>query len=210
VVTYSASVTVLDEVEIETADPLPEAQEGSPYSLSLTASGGTGSFTWALVGGALPGGLSLSSAGVISGTPTTDGTFSFTVQATSGTQTGTSTYQLTVKGHHHTASLHITWVVQPRQTVCKNVIGGPPTVKVLDESGRPVAGVSVSLSAVNNNGRPTSVVPSAPVVTDAQGYASFQGYRVTKAGAVRLVATVTSPVHASAKSQKVNIKPPCH
>lgn len=209
-VTYSANVIVLEEVAIETADPLPEAQEGSPYSLTLTATGGTGSFTWALVGGTLPAGLILSSSGVISGTPTADGTFSFTVQATSGAQTGTSTYQLTVKGQHQYTALRITWVVQPRQTVCKNAIGGPPKVRVVDQSGRPAAGVSVALTAVDNNGHPTMVIPGAPVVTDASGYAAFQGYRVTKTGAIRLVATVTSPVRATAKSDKVNIKPPCY
>lgn len=209
-VAYSATVTVIQVVEIETEDPLPDAQEGSPYSLTLTATGGSGTFTWSLVDGALPGGLTLSSNGVISGTPTDDGTFVFTVQATSGAQTGASTYQLTVKGRHHHTALYISWVVQPKQTTCKNAIGGPPKVKVKDKSGRPVAGVRVSLSAVDSHGRPTSVVPNAPVTTDAHGYASFHGYRVTKTGTVRLVATVSSPAQAVAKSEKVNIKPPCY
>lgn len=53
---------------------------GSVYSTTLSATGGTGTRTWGVIG-ALPTGLTLNpSAGVISGTPTTAGTYSFTIQ----------------------------------------------------------------------------------------------------------------------------------
>ena len=57
---------------------------GSVYSQSLTCSGGTAPFTWSLVAGqgTLPAGLSLSGAGLISGTPTASGTSNFTVRVT--------------------------------------------------------------------------------------------------------------------------------
>ncbi|WP_336691434.1 IPTL-CTERM sorting domain-containing protein [Delftia acidovorans] len=56
---------------------------GVSFSETLTASGGATPYTFAMAGGStLPAGLSLSSAGVISGTPTAAGPFSFTVQAT--------------------------------------------------------------------------------------------------------------------------------
>jgi hypothetical protein len=43
---------------------------GTPYSQTLTATGGTPAYTWSLIAGRLPGGLSLNTAtGVISGTP---------------------------------------------------------------------------------------------------------------------------------------------
>ena len=56
---------------------LPDAVKGVHYSESLSASGGTPSYTWSLASGsaALPTGLTLSSGGVISGTPTQSGTF---------------------------------------------------------------------------------------------------------------------------------------
>lgn len=67
---------------------LPAATPGTPYSQTLTASGGTPTYSYAFTG-ALPAGLSLSSAGVLSGTPTVTGTFNFTVTATdSSTGTG--------------------------------------------------------------------------------------------------------------------------
>lgn len=55
---------------------------GAAYSEALGAQGGTSPYTFAVTGGALPAGLSLSSAGVISGTPAATGTASFTVTVT--------------------------------------------------------------------------------------------------------------------------------
>ena len=52
------------------------------YSHSVTASGGTAPYTFALTAGALPTGLVLTSGGLISGLPTVAGTFAFTVQVT--------------------------------------------------------------------------------------------------------------------------------
>jgi Flp pilus assembly secretin CpaC len=59
------------------------AQLGVPYSLQLSASGGVTPYTWSLAAGStLPTGLTLSPAGVISGTPTTSGSFTFTATVT--------------------------------------------------------------------------------------------------------------------------------
>lgn len=55
---------------------------GEAYSYTYTATGGTAPYTYAVVSGTLPPGLTLSSAGVLSGTLTTAGSFSFGVQVT--------------------------------------------------------------------------------------------------------------------------------
>jgi hypothetical protein len=55
---------------ITTTSPLPAATFGTAYSQTLAASGGTPPFTWATTAGALPAGLLMNAAGVISGTPT--------------------------------------------------------------------------------------------------------------------------------------------
>jgi hypothetical protein len=52
-----------------TPTTLTQGTVGSVYSKSLTASGGTSAYTWTTVSGTWPSGLSLSSAGVVSGTP---------------------------------------------------------------------------------------------------------------------------------------------
>ena len=56
-----------------------KAQVGSPFSASLSATGGTGALTYSIVSGSLPPGLTLNtSTGAISGTPTTGGTYTYT------------------------------------------------------------------------------------------------------------------------------------
>lgn len=61
----------------------PAGKVKLPYSHALFAFGGVPPYTWAIIAGALQPGLSLDAAtGVISGTPTTSGTFPFTVQIT--------------------------------------------------------------------------------------------------------------------------------
>jgi hypothetical protein len=67
---------------VTTASPLPDGTLGAAYSQTLAATGGTTPYAWALSAGALPGGLTLNGAGVISGTPTNYGTFTFTVLLT--------------------------------------------------------------------------------------------------------------------------------
>jgi hypothetical protein len=61
---------------------LPNATLGVFYTQTLHASGGTAPYTYALTAGTLPPGITLSSTGVVSGTPTAVGTSSFTVTAT--------------------------------------------------------------------------------------------------------------------------------
>ena len=63
-----------------TTSSLPGGTVSTAYSATLTASGGTSPYTWSVVSGSLPAGLNLSTAGVISGTPTTTGTSAFSVQ----------------------------------------------------------------------------------------------------------------------------------
>ncbi len=55
---------------------------GTHYSAVLAATGGTAPYTWSISWGALPAGLTLSAGGVISGTTTATGAFSFNVHVT--------------------------------------------------------------------------------------------------------------------------------
>ncbi|WP_316682699.1 putative Ig domain-containing protein, partial [Ralstonia flaminis] len=68
---------------------------GTAYSQSLaSANGGTAPYTYTLASGSLPSGLSLASNGTLSGTPTTGGSFNFTVTATDSS-TGTGPFSAT-------------------------------------------------------------------------------------------------------------------
>lgn len=64
---------------------MPNGLVGQAFSQTLTASGGTAPYTYSVVSGALPTGTTLSVAGglgLVSGTPTTNGTYTFTIRAT--------------------------------------------------------------------------------------------------------------------------------
>ena len=52
-------------VSVSSPSTLPDAMVGTAYSYSLSASGGTPPYSWSVVGGSLPGGLTLSSNGTI-------------------------------------------------------------------------------------------------------------------------------------------------
>jgi hypothetical protein len=68
------------------------------YSRTITASGGTSPYSFTVISGSLPPLLTLNpNTGVLSGTPTSSGSFTFTIQATDSYGcTGTRQYHLTV------------------------------------------------------------------------------------------------------------------
>ncbi|HYP27184.1 MAG TPA: NBR1-Ig-like domain-containing protein [Blastocatellia bacterium] len=82
-----------------TTTTLAGATTGSAYSGQVTAIGGTSPYTWQVTAGSLPPGLSIASTSAttagITGTPTTDGNYNFTVQATDNAG-ATATKALTI------------------------------------------------------------------------------------------------------------------
>ena len=80
---------------------LPSGTISTPYSQSLSTAGAAGSFSYLVTAGALPAGVTLSSGGLLSGTPTGSGMFNFTVTSTgpgAGNCTATRAYSLTIIG----------------------------------------------------------------------------------------------------------------
>ncbi|WP_162843852.1 putative Ig domain-containing protein, partial [Allorhizobium taibaishanense] len=80
------------------AGTLTAATVGTAYSQAITASGGTAPYSYAVTLGTLPAGLSLdTTTGAITGTPTTAGSFSFTITATDANSVnGAASYSLAV------------------------------------------------------------------------------------------------------------------
>ncbi len=81
--TRTFTLTVGQPALTVTTTSVPAGTVGTPVSLTFAASGGTPPYTWNAAG--LPPGLALSSAGVLSGSPTTSGTTSFSVAVTDST-----------------------------------------------------------------------------------------------------------------------------
>jgi hypothetical protein len=98
--TITPSLTVNNVLMITTTQSsLPYAYTSQSYNTTLVAAGGSGTdYTWSVTSGALPAGLTLiASTGVITGTPTTAGTATFTVKVTDSlSHTATAQYSIAV------------------------------------------------------------------------------------------------------------------
>jgi hypothetical protein len=137
---------------------LPEGKIGTPYSTQLEATG-TAPITWSLESSNLPDGLTLSTAGVISGTPTTTGTFSFTVKATNSI--GSDTKELSIAITASTVAPTITTTTLPggvtgtAYSAQLAATGTAPITWTL-ESGDLPGGLTLSTAGVIS-GTPTTV-----------------------------------------------------
>lgn len=75
------SLTVIQGTLIITTQSLPNGTQSVAYNATLGAAGGTPPYTWSVISGSLPAGLTLDAgSGLISGTPTTPGTSLFQIQ----------------------------------------------------------------------------------------------------------------------------------
>ena len=85
------------------------ATVGTSYSYTLSASGGS-SYTWATSSN-LPSGLTLSTAGVLSGTPTGTGTYQLVIQVSDGTSTVSKTLTLVINAaaNEETITADLNW-----------------------------------------------------------------------------------------------------
>jgi len=83
---FVAATAVADCSNLEVLDEfIPDGTLGVPYSHQMSAYGGTTPYTWSIWSGSLPPGLTLSSSGLISGTPTTTGFWLVYIRVTDST-----------------------------------------------------------------------------------------------------------------------------
>jgi hypothetical protein len=98
--TQSYNLLVTGTCSTITVNPtsLPAGALGTAYTQTVSATGGTTPYSYSIATGALPAGLTLNaSMGELSGTPTTSGTFVFTIRATGqGGCTGQRSYVLSI------------------------------------------------------------------------------------------------------------------
>jgi hypothetical protein len=160
---------------------------------TLTAANGTAPYMWAVTSGALPNGVMLSSAGVLSGTPTSFGTFNFTVTVTdSATPAHTATASLSVLINPALASV----MVSPT-----TVTGGTASTGTVTLNGAAAAAATVTLSS--NNAAAT--VPATVMVAAGATTATFQ---VTTTGvAASTLATITA-TYGLTKTATLTVNPP--
>ena len=94
-ITQNYTLTIASSKLTFVTTALPNGAVGNSYSAGLAASGGSGIYTFTATG--LPGGLTLTPAGTLSGTPTTAGTFTIGVTSTdSQGSTATASFPVTI------------------------------------------------------------------------------------------------------------------
>ena len=95
--TKELKITITGEVipPTITTTTLPDGATGTAYNATLEASG-TAAFAWTIAAGNLPNGLTLLNTGAITGTPTTEGTFTFTVKASNSAGEDTKELKITI------------------------------------------------------------------------------------------------------------------
>jgi hypothetical protein len=109
-----------------TTSSLQKATVGTAYTATLAASGG-GVLTWTLSAGSLPAGLTLASDGVLSGTPSGAGTYSFTVRVDgSGRSASKQLGLVVVEKLSASAPADQTWEVRRPLQISIEARGGTP------------------------------------------------------------------------------------
>jgi len=174
---YSAEAQVLTpsgstSLAVSTSS-LPESTVGVSYSQSLIATGGAPPYTWQLESGSLPNGLTLSSTGILSGTPSISGTHNFVVRVTDAGGSATKALTLVVRP---TAALTITTTELPRGSVASSysqplgASGGQTPYTWSIQSGRLPDGLLLNPNGVIS-GTPERPASSSFIirVTDATG-----------------------------------------
>ena len=135
-----------------TTTSLPGGTVGQAYSQNLQATGGTGSYAWSIQSGSLPASLNLSSGGTIAGTPTTAGTSTFTVQATSGTQTATQALSIVVNPAAPTGPVLRIESGNGQSGNPGSVLLGRLVVVLEDSNGNPLGGVPITFTVKTGGG----------------------------------------------------------
>jgi uncharacterized protein YjbI with pentapeptide repeats len=180
------SWVVLDLLAATANTALTSATEGAPYTQMLLEQGGVGPLTWTLANGSLPPGMNLSASGVISGTPTASGAYTFTVHLVDSSPAPKAV-----------TSGSLTLTVRPLPPT--NLIVGPggPSAAILTwtASNSPdVAGYKVYRGI--SSGNYTTVISAGNVIgyTDTPGTGSWF-YVVTAVSNLGTESVVSNEVH---------------
>ena len=158
VCTQAVTITIAEGTcLLTTSSPLPDGTTGAAYSQQI-ASSPLVSSGWTITSGSLPDGLSLSSSGLISGTPTVANTFTFTAQANDGNYLCSKSFSITVSSAGSFCSINfpgtvenvsdLVWTAEsgPFGGVSWSMAGGDGSIS-LDDTAGPYSGSGVTIGA---------------------------------------------------------------
>jgi hypothetical protein len=197
---------------INSTSPLAVGTMGSPYLVTLNASGGTKPYAWTLASGALPGNLSLSGTGTISGTPAAAGTFNFSVTVTDAVNaTATKAFSITVNAVTiTTASPLPNGTVGTAYSQTFGAIGGTQSYTWSLTAGTLPAGLALSSGGVLSGTPSAAGTASFTIqakdggnVTDSKVFALT--IAAPSSGGGPVPPNITSPPNASSSPVVVNV-----
>jgi hypothetical protein len=187
------TVTINSAVAITTAT-LPYAVLGAGYNQTIGATGGTGSLTFSSTG-TLPPGLIVSSAGILSGIPTTGGSYTFTITATDAVSASASqSFTIIINPITITTTTLAEWTVnQPAYAQFINATGGVLPL-TFSAPGHLPPGLILSSGGLLF-GTPTEVGSFSFTVTatDSTSITARQSYVVTINPAVSILTPTLAP-----------------
>ncbi|HEX3842240.1 MAG TPA: putative Ig domain-containing protein, partial [Acidimicrobiales bacterium] len=190
-----------------TTPSLPSGEVGVAYSQTLAGTGGATPYAWSVTTGSLPAGLTLNSAtGVISGSPTTAGSPTFTVTLTdANNQTATHSYTVGILALPSitTATLPGGEVGVTYSQTLAGTGGATPYAWSVTTGSLP-AGLALNPSTGVISGTPTASGPDTFTVTltDANNETATQSYTVTTLAAPSITtATLPGGEHGAPYSQ---------
>ena len=197
--TQATSITIAAGVSTTFAAP-PTAVVNTAYSYTLTATGGTAPYTWSVNAGTLPDGLTLSAAGVLSGTPTTgSSTFSVNViDANNGIATTSITLVVTA-AVTFTFPAPPSGVVGTPYSVTLTAAGGTTPYTWSISAGSLPAGLTLNTSTGVVSGTPTAAGTASftAKVTDAKGKNATFATSITILGGMLTIALTSSGATAA-------------
>jgi len=161
---------------------LPSAELNRSYTQTLTGAGGNGATTFVVQSGALPPGITLTPAGVLSGTATTAGNYTFTIRATdasNATTSSTYTFAVTAPEVNFVTSTLPSGTLNQAYNQTLMFSGGTAPYTVTVTNGTLPTGLSISPAGVIS-GMPTAAVnsPFTLRVTDSTGKTSTAEYLI--------------------------------
>ncbi|MDY7225008.1 putative Ig domain-containing protein [Hyalangium rubrum] len=188
--------------------PLSDSYRGSPLSITFTGSGGVLPYRWSQLSGTWPPGTTLGNEGVLSGTPTTPGTFTFTVQLTDSLgSTATRTLSVTVYEPPSIPAVTLGdgYVSEPYTTTIPGTNGKPPYHFMLSQGELP-PGLSLASNGVLS-GTPTASGTASFEVTvrDTSGRTSARTLALSVYALPTLPATLPEARVGTAYSQPLPV-----
>ncbi len=208
--TTTASCTiVISPPPIMLVCPTGTGQVGVPYSSALVATGGVSPYTFSIISGALPAGLTLNpSTGAITGTPTTAGTFNFTAQVvdSTGKAAGTTTANCSIVINPPNLTpvcpANTGTVGVPYSSAATATGGvGPYTFSIA--SGSLPAGLTLNPSTGAITGTPSSegTFSFSIKVTDSDGYSVTVACTIV----IKTCGTSLTPINYTVSESKSNV-----